>query len=68
MVMYRKILELYFNGYSQRTIASSVGSSRRTISNVIKRSIAHELTELTHEMTDEWLAGLLFPENMPLFN
>lgn len=66
MVMYRKILELYFNGYSQRTIASSVGSSRRKISNVIKRSRAHDLTELTQEMTDEWLAGLLFPEKQPV--
>lgn len=65
-VMYRKILESYFSGYSQRIIASSVGSSCRAISNVIKRRIEDELIELTHEMTDEWLDGLLSPEKQPV--
>ena len=36
MIQYRKILEYYFNGISQRTIETSVGSSRHTIRSVIQ--------------------------------
>lgn len=38
MIQYRKILELHFKKISQRTISTSVGSSRNTVSDVIKRS------------------------------
>ena len=38
MINYRKILELYFDRISQRTISSSTGHSRNKISEVIKRT------------------------------
>lgn len=65
MVNYRKILECYFNGMTQRTIEVAVGSSRNTIRDVIKKAEEKELVELTEEMTDSWLEGFLFPEKRP---
>ncbi|MGJ9460471.1 hypothetical protein [Oceanobacillus sp. CF4.6] len=32
----RKVLELYFEGISQRTISSSTGHSRNTVSEVVQ--------------------------------
>lgn len=37
MVNYRKILECYFSGMTQRTIEVAVGSSRNTIRDVVKK-------------------------------
>lgn len=52
MIQYRKILEYYFNGISQRTIETSVGSSRHTIRSVIQEAESRGIEELTEEMTD----------------
>ena len=65
MVNYRKILECYFQGMTQRTIEVAVGSSRHTIREVVKKAKEKELTELSEEMTDYWLADYLFPEKRP---
>lgn len=40
MIYYRKTFELHFSGISQRIISTSVGSSRNTVSSVIKRAKA----------------------------
>ena len=66
MVNYRKILECYFSGMTQRTIEVAVGSSRNTIRGVVKKAEEKELIELTEEMTDIWLEEFLFPEKRPL--
>ena len=47
MVNYRKILECYFSGMTQRTIEVAVGSSRNTIRDVVKKAEEKELIELT---------------------
>ena len=47
MIQYRKILELHFNAISQRTISTSVGSSRNTVSDVVKRAKNLGLERLT---------------------
>ena len=62
MIKYRKILELHFKGTTQRTISSSVGHARQTVSDVIKRSKELGLIEITDEMDDQWLVEFLFPE------
>lgn len=62
MIQYRKILELHFSGISQRTISSAVGSTRRTIREIISRAEDKEMTELTENMTNTWLQEYLFPE------
>lgn len=62
MVNYRKIHECYFQGMTQRTIEVAVRSSRHTIREVGKKAKEKELTELSEEMTDYWLADYLFPE------
>jgi transposase len=66
MIQYRKILELYFANIGQRTIASSAGSSRQTVSNVIKRSRELGLGQLGDEMTNQWLEEYLFPEKQAI--
>ena len=65
MVSYRKILECYFSGMTQRTIEVAVGSSRNTIRDVVKKAEEKELIELTEEMTNIWLEEFLFPEKRP---
>lgn len=65
MVNYRKILEYYFNGMTQRTIKVAMGSSRNTICDVVKKAEEKELVELKKEMTNIWLEGFLFPEKRP---
>lgn len=62
MIKYRKILELHFQGLSNRTISSSTGSSRNTVSDVIKRARSKDLAHLTATMSDQWLVETLFPE------
>ena len=58
MIQYRKILELHFNAISQRTISTSVGSSRNTVSDVVKRAKNLGLERLTDTMTNQLLASL----------
>lgn len=62
MVNYRKILELYFDGISQRTTSSSTGHSRNTVSEVVRRAKKHGLESLNDTTTNRWLEELLFPE------
>lgn len=62
MVNYRKILELYFSGISQRTISPTVGSTRRTIREVISRAEKKGVTKLTEDMANAWIQEYLFPE------
>lgn len=62
MVNCRKILELYFDGISQRTISSSTGHSRNTVSDVVRRAKQHGLESLNDTTTNRWLEELLFPE------
>ncbi|MGX0269601.1 DNA-binding Lrp family transcriptional regulator, partial [Enterococcus casseliflavus] len=54
MIQYRKILELHFKKISQRTISTSVGSSRNTVSDVIKRSEQLGIERLTDNMNNRW--------------
>src|SRR5699024_7700907 len=62
MVHCRKILELYLEGISQRTISSSTGHSRNTVSEVVQRSKQLGLERLDATMTNDWLEAFLFPE------
>lgn len=66
MVNYRKILELYFDNVSQRTISSSVGHSRNTVSEVIQRARSRGVESLNEAMTNSWLEALLFPEKQAI--
>ncbi|WP_246586563.1 transposase [Cytobacillus gottheilii] len=62
MVNYRKILELHFEKVSQRTISSSTGHSRNTVSDVIQRAKKLGVENLNDTMTNPWLEAFLFPE------
>ncbi|WP_249365735.1 hypothetical protein [Cytobacillus citreus] len=62
MVNCRKILELYFEGVSQRTISSSTGHSRNTVSDVVQRAKKFGVESLNDTMTNPWLEAFLFPE------
>ncbi|MEH7026134.1 IS21 family transposase [Bacillus wiedmannii] len=62
MINYLKILQMYFNGNSQRTISASTGHSRTTIGEVIQRANQKNITELTKEMDNLWVFNYLFPE------
>lgn len=62
MINYRRILELYFEEVSQRTISSSTGHSRNTVSNVVHRTKKLGLESLNDTMTNPWLESFLFPE------
>jgi len=66
MIQYRRILELYFRGTSQRTICSSLGHSRDTVSEVIQRSRQSGIAQLTNEMNNQWLLEFLFPEKQAI--
>ena len=62
MTNYRKILELYSQGYSQRSIESSVRSSHQTVKAVIERAAELNITwpledDVTNEMLDELFYG-----------
>lgn len=62
MLNYRKILEMTYQGISQRTISSSTGHSRDKIREVVNEANKKDLHQLTEEMTNSWLADYLFPE------
>jgi transposase len=63
MVNYREILRLRSLGYSQRQVASSVHSSRDTVSSVFKLADIHELEwPLPNEMSNFKIKELFFPE------
>lgn len=62
LINYRKILELSFQGITQRTISSSTGHSRDKIREVVTEARARGITELTEDMTSRWLEDYLFPE------
>ena len=58
MTNYRKILELHSQGYSQRSIESSVRSSHQTVKVVIERAAELHITwpfedDVTNEMLDD---------------
>jgi transposase len=62
MIKCRRILELYFEGVSQRTISSSTGHSRNTVSDVVQRAKKLGVESLNDTMTNQWLEVFLFPE------
>ena len=62
----RKILELHFDGISQRTISASTGHSRNTVSDVIQRATERGIDSLEDRMTKKWLYEFLFPEREPM--
>src|SRR5690625_2735376 len=66
MINFRKILELYFEDISQRTISSSTGHSRNTVSEVVQRSKKLGLEKLNDTMTNPWLEAFLFPEKQAI--
>lgn len=66
MIQYLKILELHFNNVSQRTISTSVGSSRNTVSDITKRAKKLGLERLTDNMNNHWLEEFLFPEKQAI--
>jgi DNA-binding NarL/FixJ family response regulator len=55
MVKCRRILELYFEGVSQRTISSSTGHSRNTVSDVVQRAKKLGVESLNDTMNNPWL-------------
>lgn len=62
MTNYRKILELHSQGYSQRSIESSVRSSHQTVRAVLDRAAELNITwplddDVTNEMLDELFCG-----------
>lgn len=66
MVNCRKILELHFEGISQRTISSSTGHSRNTVSDVVRRAKKLGIESLNETMTNPWLEAFLFPEKQAI--
>lgn len=66
MINCRKILELYFEEISQRTISSSTGHSRNTVSEVVHRAKKLGLESLNDTMTNPWLEAFLFPEKQAI--
>ena len=66
MIDYRKILALSFDGVSQRTISSTTGHARNTVSEVIQRAINLNITQLNDTMTNVWLEEFLYPEKQAI--
>lgn len=66
MLDYRKVLQLYFEGVSQRTVSASTGHSRNTVSEIVRRAKQLDLKQLDATMTSAWLAGFLFPEKQAI--
>ena len=65
MVNYREILRLCSLGYSQRQIASSVHSSRGTVSQVGRLATIHGLEwPLPDEMTNQVIQEMFFPAHL----
>lgn len=66
IINYRKILEQYFEDISQRTISSSTGHSRNTVSNVVRKAKKLGLESLDDTMTNPWLESFLFLEKQAI--
>ena len=65
MVNYREILRLHSLGYSQRQIASSVRSSRDTVSQVCRLAAVHGLEwPLPYEVTNHVIRETFFPSEL----
>lgn len=62
MVNYKEILRLAHEGYSQRQIATNVGNSRNTVSEVLDAAKAANIAWPPEEsVTNEQLGAILFP-------
>ncbi|WP_409252128.1 hypothetical protein V1502_18845 [Bacillus sp. SCS-153A] len=61
MVNYRKILEIRFEEVSQRTISSSTGHSRNTVSDVIQRAKKLGVESLNDTMTNTMARSISLP-------
>ncbi len=62
MINYREILRLKSLGMNKQETASSVGCSRNTVADVLRRAEALKFCyPLPSEMTDAKLATLLYP-------
>ncbi len=57
---------MYFEGISQRTISSSTGHSRNTVSGVVQRAKKLGIESLNDTMTNPWLETFLFPEKQAI--
>lgn len=55
MINYLKIQKLYFEGDSQRTISTSTGHSKNTVSDVVHRVKKLGIESLNDTMTNPWL-------------
>lgn len=66
MINYHKILKMHLEGISQRTISSSTGHSRNTISKTIQKANQLGIEELNDTMTSPWLQSFLFPEKQAI--
>lgn len=66
MINCRRTLELYSEGVSQRTISSSTGHPRNTVSDVVCSAKKLGIEELDDTMTNSWLEAFLFPEKQTL--
>lgn len=66
MIQYRKNLEIHFTDVSQRSISTSVGSFRNTISDVVKQAEKVGLERLTDNMNNHWLEEFFFPEKQAI--
>ena len=65
MVNYREILRLNSLGYSQRQIASSVRSSRDTVSQVCRLAVIHDLEwPLPDDITNQVIRETFFPSEL----
>ena len=63
MVDYKEILRLSDQGYSQRQIEASVGSSRHTISEVLETASTKGIKwPIEDDVSNEDLQNILFPE------
>lgn len=63
MTKYREILRMDALGISGRSISSSLGCSRNTVSEVIGRALAKGVKwPIPIDVDDQRLEGLLFPE------
>ena len=69
MVNYREILRLHSLAYTQRQIASSVHSSRNTISEVLRLAESIGLSwPLEDSVTNQEIMALLYPEKLNAVN
>lgn len=57
---------MYFDGISQRTISSSTGHSRNTVSDIIQQARKKGVESISDVMTNQWLEELLFPEKQAI--